>query len=201
MDDRHEFFELLDTFMKSTHLPEYLVAAFVKKLARISLFAPAYACNYILAVIYNLVSRHPQISFLVQKGEIEPKYLSRIQKKYLMEKNSEIYLKDNRKIVDPFDPNEKDPKECKAMQSQLWEIETLLYHSNGEVAKFARDIKRHFLEGFPLFDIKKYTTITTETMFATISEKKKFVKLSGVEPPKSLFGRQADHNVFGLFDL
>ena len=201
MDDRQEFFELLDTFMKSTHLPEYLVAAFVKKLARISLFSPAYACNYILAVIYNLVTRHPQISFLIQKGEIEPKYLSRLQKKYLQEKNPEIYSKNDEKIHDPFDPNEKDPKQCRAMESQLWEIETLLHHSNSEVSKFARDIKRHFLEGFPQYDIKKFTTVTTETTFNTLLEKKKFVKLTGIEPPKTLFGLSSEHNVFGYFNL
>jgi hypothetical protein len=37
---RRQFFELLDVFLRSTHLPAYLVAAFVKRMARLALTAP-----------------------------------------------------------------------------------------------------------------------------------------------------------------
>jgi len=201
MDYREEFFELFDTFMKSTHLPEYLVAAFIKKFARLALFAPAYACNYILAIIFNLISRHPQISFLVQHDETEPKYLSRIQKRLLKEKNPELFVEEE-KIIDPFDENEKDPKACKAMQSQLWEIETLVYHSNQSVSKMAKDIRHYFLVGYPQFDIKKFTKVTTESMFlATSSEKKKHVKLTNVEASLGLFKSESDSFVYSIFDF
>ncbi|KAG2381773.1 hypothetical protein C9374_006157 [Naegleria lovaniensis] len=198
MDDREEFFELFDTFMKSTHLPEYIVAAFVKKFARISLFAPAYACTYILAVIYNLVSRHPQISFLVQHDEIEPKYLSRLQKKALKEQHTRS---NNDHVTDPFDFHEKDPKLCNAMQSQLWEIDTLIHHSNTEVAKMAKDVKRHFAEGFPQYDIKKFTSTTTEDMFTRLAEKKRFVKLTNLDAPNGLFETKDKNSVYSIFDF
>merc|ERR1712018_481444 len=38
---RARFFHLTDKFLMSTHLPEYLVAGFVKRISRISLTAPA----------------------------------------------------------------------------------------------------------------------------------------------------------------
>ena len=39
---RARFFHLSSLFLSSTHLPEYLVAAFVKRLARLCLTAPAH---------------------------------------------------------------------------------------------------------------------------------------------------------------
>ena len=39
---RPRFFHLSSLFLSSTHLPEYLVAAFVKRLARLCLTAPAH---------------------------------------------------------------------------------------------------------------------------------------------------------------
>lgn len=50
-------FFLTDVFLKSTHLPEGLVAAFVKRLARLALVAPLEDITVILALITNLIIR------------------------------------------------------------------------------------------------------------------------------------------------
>ena len=48
---RARFFHLADRFLMSTHLPEYLVAAFVKRLSRIALTGPSNALLMVLPFI------------------------------------------------------------------------------------------------------------------------------------------------------
>lgn len=50
-------FFLADVFLTSTHLPENLVAAFAKRLARLALVAPSEDITVILAFITNLIIR------------------------------------------------------------------------------------------------------------------------------------------------
>ena len=49
---RPRFFHLSSLFLSSTHLPEYLVAAFVKRLARLCLTAPAHCIPMALRSAY-----------------------------------------------------------------------------------------------------------------------------------------------------
>uniref|UniRef100_A0A671NUS4 Nucleolar complex associated 4 homolog n=1 Tax=Sinocyclocheilus anshuiensis TaxID=1608454 RepID=A0A671NUS4_9TELE len=52
---RARFFHLVNIFLSSTHLPAYLVAAFVKRFARLSLTAPPTALLILLPFICNLI--------------------------------------------------------------------------------------------------------------------------------------------------
>merc|ERR1712156_449789 len=52
--NRSRFFYLANIFMTSSHLPQYLVAAFVKRLSRLCLTAPADAILVVLPFIGNL---------------------------------------------------------------------------------------------------------------------------------------------------
>lgn len=58
-------FYLADIFLSSTHLPENLVAAFVKRLARLSLIAPPQDVIIILYFIGNLILRHTGLKKLI----------------------------------------------------------------------------------------------------------------------------------------
>lgn len=49
------------------HLPAYLVAAFIKRLARLALTAPPDALLMVMPFIYNLLRRHPSCKVLVHK--------------------------------------------------------------------------------------------------------------------------------------
>lgn len=73
-------FYLADIFLSSTHLPENLVAAFVKRLARLSLIAPPQDCIIILYFIGNLILRHRGLKSLIsaqqpQESKLNLKYL------------------------------------------------------------------------------------------------------------------------------
>ena len=62
-------FQLLDTSLKSSHVPAYIAAAFTKKLSRLTLSAPPSGSLVIIAIIHNLLRRHPSINFLVHQVE------------------------------------------------------------------------------------------------------------------------------------
>ncbi|KRZ82311.1 Phosphatidylinositol 4-kinase type 2-beta [Trichinella sp. T8] len=111
---RLHFYSVLDTFMHSTHLPTYLVAAFIKKLSRLSLRAPLDSCIILLGLIRNWLIRHPASQFLVNR-----------QDEQLQIKN------------DPYNMDELNPQLSNAMESFLWEIKTLKNHYNEEVANMA----------------------------------------------------------------
>lgn len=68
-------FYLADIFLSSTHLPEGLVAAFVKRLARLSIVAPPQDAVIILYFIGNLLMRHAGLKKLIcAPNETEGKY-------------------------------------------------------------------------------------------------------------------------------
>nr|CAB3264389.1 nucleolar complex protein 4 homolog B-like [Phallusia mammillata] len=106
------FFHLLDLFLSSTHIPSYLVAAFVKKMSRLCLIAPPDGICIMVTLILNLLRRHPSIRHLVHKD-----------------------LDKAEAIVDPYVEGEPDPSKCAAMESSLWEVSSLKSHYSPEVVK------------------------------------------------------------------
>ncbi|KAG8455970.1 hypothetical protein GDO86_001964 [Hymenochirus boettgeri] len=64
---RARFFHLTNLFLSSTHLPVYLVAAFAKRLARLSLTAPPQVLLIIIPFICNLIRRHPACRTLIHR--------------------------------------------------------------------------------------------------------------------------------------
>ncbi|KAL9685424.1 hypothetical protein QQ045_022874 [Rhodiola kirilowii] len=66
-----KFFELLDSCLKSPLLPAYLAASFAKKLSRLALSAPPSGALIIIALIHNLLRRHPSINCLVHRVDVD----------------------------------------------------------------------------------------------------------------------------------
>jgi len=125
---RARFFAYSRDFLTSTHLPEYLVAAFVKKLARLSLHAPAPAIPMICDFITNLMIEHPGTKTLVNR---KPSRSSNADDEVTSAFEN-----------DPFDPDETDPLKCKAMESCLWEIKTLQHHILPSISLSSRFISK-----------------------------------------------------------
>lgn len=121
---RSRFFRLLDTFLASTHLPAVLVASFVKRLARLSLFAPPSGIVVVVPWIYNLLNSHPSCTFMIHRnGEDD---------------------QDKERWGDPFRQEELDPMETDALDSSLWEIQMLQSHYHPNVATIAKTISEQF---------------------------------------------------------
>lgn len=126
MKFKPRLFHLADIFLTSSYLPETLVAAFIKRLARLSLIAPPQDIIIILYFIGNLIIRHPGL------------------KRLICDRNSD----ETREIAqDPFMMEEADPKKSQALQSSLWEIQLLRNHMLPNVAQAAKNIMTQPLPG------------------------------------------------------
>lgn len=104
---RKRFCKLFSLFMTSTHMPAYLVASFVKRIARLSLDASPAVITWVIPFIYNMFKAHPAIRVLIHR-----------------QSNSG----EESKSSDPFVMEELDPSKCKAIESSIWEIHALSRH-------------------------------------------------------------------------
>ena len=133
--NRKGFFELLDIFLKSSALPAYLAASFIKRLARLSLTAPPAGAMVAVAFIHNLLRRHPGCSVLVHRGGDGGDGDSEVKREGVSGATTAA-------SSDPFLENEQDPSKTNALQSTLWEIATLgEHHYYPQVGKMAKMIE------------------------------------------------------------
>ncbi|KAL4925485.1 ribosome biosynthesis protein NOC4 [Aspergillus undulatus] len=140
---RSRFFRLLNTFLASTHLPATLVASFIKRLSRLALNAPPAAIVAIVPFIYNLFKSHPTCTFMLHRVIRDPETKDELEKEGM---------------DDPFDPGESDPDRTGAIESSLWEIETLQSHYHPNVASIAGIISEQFTkQSYNLEDFLDYT--------------------------------------------
>jgi U3 small nucleolar RNA-associated protein 19 len=165
---RARFFGLLDLFLSSTHLPAYMVAAFAKRLSRSALTAEPGAILFIIPMVYNLILRHKECVQLIHRtgaGTVAEKAALRREElasanavdaasKMLKKQKTEIALEHGQ---DPFQADEKDPIQCRALQSSLWELYSMRQHYNAEVAVRAKlfedKLRQQFLDLDDCMDI------------------------------------------------
>ncbi|XP_060105182.1 nucleolar complex protein 4 homolog [Heteronotia binoei] len=164
---RARFFRLLDLFLSSSHLPSYLVAAFAKRLARLSLAAPPDALLMVIPFICNLLRRHPSCKALVHKPG-GPEELS----------------------ADPYVMEEEDPSESRALESSLWEIQTLQKHYHPEVAKAAASINMALSETED--DLMELMELTSYEIFDRDLKKKATAVPLEFQRVTGLFGQKND---------
>lgn len=125
---RSRFFRHLDTFLAPTnHLPATTIASFVKRLARLALWAPPAAIVAIVPFTYNLLKAHPSITFMLHRPPHPPYTLS-----------------EDNIGEDPYDQDEEDPQSTGAIDSSLWELETLRSHYHPTVASIVRIVGEQF---------------------------------------------------------
>ncbi len=65
---RARFFKLLSIVLSGAYLPAYLIAAFAKRLTRLALLAPPPAATFVLALVFNLIRRHPMVASLINRS-------------------------------------------------------------------------------------------------------------------------------------
>ncbi|KAI9316357.1 CBF/Mak21 family-domain-containing protein [Dichotomocladium elegans] len=144
---RSRFFRLLDIFLSSPLLPAALIAAFIKRLARLSLTAPPAASVIIVPFIYNLLRRHPTLMKMIHSTNAIGK------------------------SDDPYDHNEMNPYECHALESSLWEVQTLAEHYYANVSTLAKIFSEKFLK--PKYNLEDFMDHTYSTFFTTEIERKR----------------------------
>ncbi|KAF4359685.1 hypothetical protein G4B88_000496, partial [Cannabis sativa] len=192
---RSKFFQLLDSCLKSPLLPAYLAAAFAKKLSRLSISVPPSGALVIIALIHNLLRRHPSINCLVHRVDEEAsKGDSEADKKVSENSEDPINSTDvsNKKLcIDHFKNEESDPKKSKAMRSSLWEIDTLRHHYCPAVSRFVLSLENDLTVRAKTTElsIEDFSSGSYATIFADeIRRRVKQVPLAFYKaPPTSLF--------------
>lgn len=143
---RAKFFQLLDSCLKSPLLPAYLAAAFCKKLSRLSLAIPPSGALVIVALIHNLLRRHPSINCLVHQ-EDGNETTEDITGAEGGADDSTGDSSPSREIssvntgIDPFDDKQTNPLKTNAMRSSLWEVDTLRHHYCPPVSRFVLSLE------------------------------------------------------------
>ncbi|KAL9231791.1 hypothetical protein vseg_006965 [Gypsophila vaccaria] len=140
---RAKFFELLDACLKSPLLPAYLAAAFTKKLSRLSLNVPPSGSLVIIALVHNLLRRHPSINCLVHQEISEETNLhgTRSLEGTRSDMNATVLSDSAKPGIDLFDDEEGDLQKTNAMRSSLWEIDALRHHYCPPVSRFVLSLE------------------------------------------------------------
>ncbi|KAF9528714.1 CBF/Mak21 family-domain-containing protein [Crepidotus variabilis] len=117
---RARFFRLTEVFLSSSHLPSALLASFIKKLSRLSLYAPPAAVIMVIPFTYNILKHHPALMPMIHRPEMDD--LS----------------------GDPFLADEKDPMKTLALESSLWELLSHSSHYHAPVSTLSKVFSEAF---------------------------------------------------------
>ncbi|CAF1367207.1 unnamed protein product, partial [Didymodactylos carnosus] len=141
MKYKARFFYLLNIFLQSSHLPSSLIGGFLKRLSRLCLYAPQTDLCLLITFIQNLLIRHPVTQIMIHKQTTS--------------ETTDGYLVD-----------ELDPSKSNALESSLWEIESLTTHIYPDVSQLARFIiQRCRPQNKTERDLDKYLDVDYEQMF------------------------------------
>ncbi|CAN1805193.1 Protein NUCLEOLAR COMPLEX ASSOCIATED 4 [Linum perenne] len=138
---RAKFFELLDSCLRSPLLPAYLAAAFTKRLSRLSIIVPPSGGLVIIALIHNLLRRHPSINCLVHREEVNASSDSNLVAETDNVDDGHGSATTKRVGIDPFDNDESNPVKSNALGSSLWEVENLRHHYCPPVSRFVESLE------------------------------------------------------------
>ncbi|KAH8926800.1 CBF-domain-containing protein [Atractiella rhizophila] len=138
---RTRFLNLLDLFLTSSHLTSSLVAAFIKRLSRLSLNAPTGAIVLILPFVYNLLKRHPKCEQLIHRVE-----------------GMDGFDKD------PFDMSEPDPLNSHALESSIWELVSMKKHFWSSIASLSKMFEEKLTK--PNYELEDFADHSYASMFA-----------------------------------
>lgn len=146
---RARFLRLLDLFLTSSHLPAIIPASIVKRLARLCLFAPPGAIVAILPFVYNQLKRHPTCMVMIHHhhADLTPE------------------------SQDPFNNNESDPLLTRALDSSLWELQSLTSHYHPNVAAIAKIFSQPFRK--PQYQLEHFLSHSYETLYSTEHQRKR----------------------------
>ena len=110
-DTKARFLRLLDLSLRAPTLPSKLIAAYLKRLARLMVsHGEVYATGdvmFVISLIANLIKRHPRCYRLIHR------------------KTTSLSL-GKRLSVDPYHAEEPDPLLSRALKSSLWELDVVM---------------------------------------------------------------------------
>lgn len=127
---KFRIYYFLNTFLSSTKVPAHVIAAYMKRLSRMSLEAKPRSIVAILRIVNNLLARHPTLIVLRNRVDTKAREIELISETCTLRSWLES---------DPFDPKQiHDLKATNAMDSCLWELMPLRFHEDSRIAREAQ---------------------------------------------------------------
>eukprot|EP00250_Pteridium_aquilinum_P005255 c15379_g1_i1 orf=41-1993(+) len=213
---RARFFELLDLSLKSPLLPSYLAASFAKKLGQMALKSPPAGALIVIAIVHNLLRRHPSINCLVHQdyGNAEPPLPNLDENEPNQEEASAaangeevlgVQQARGRQGADPFIVSESDPAKSNALKSSLWEMDTLRRHYCPAVSRFVASLEVDLTVRAKTTElaIKDFSSGSYSTIFSEeVKRRMKQVPLAFYKStPTVLFPKASESQAPGLVDF
>ncbi|KAF2070612.1 hypothetical protein CYY_008069 [Polysphondylium violaceum] len=171
---RARFFKLADLFLSSKFLPNYVVAAFIKRSAYLCLISPPFGSLILLPLIYSLLQRHTNCHHLINLPVNINKQQQQLQQKnniggLLIKSEMEKTVTSHTYGNDPFIPTEEDPAKCNALKSSLWELQILRDHYAPEVSKMAKVFDSGLKN---TIDMNEFSSVSYQSMYELSFKKK-----------------------------
>jgi U3 small nucleolar RNA-associated protein 19 len=143
-------------------LPGHLVAAFSKRLCRCALSAPPSGNLFCLALVSNLLRKHPECACLIHRQSGD-------------------------EMADAFVATENDPVKTRALQSSLWELAALERHHHPAVVTMAKSIGLDEESQMPLHDMQDFSHHTYKSLFDQERKNRNTKTAVTFKAPKALF--------------
>lgn len=127
----HKFrvFYFLNLFLSSSKVPAYIIAAYVKRLSRLSLKAKNRSLVCILKLVGNVFMRHPILIILRDRVDTIATDIGTNSDKCTIRQWLDL---------DPFNPYECNLKSSNALESCIWELMPHRFHEHPRVADAAQ---------------------------------------------------------------
>lgn len=148
---RARVLKLMEACLKTPLLPAAVIAAFIKRFARLALSCPSTGCLVAMSFIYNLLRRHPTCLCLLHRTQP---------------------ASDDHTTADPYNVNEEDPAKSHALDSSLWELEALRRHCVPDIAKMAQIFDDPITRQRPELSVGDALEVTYRTMSDKHASKK-----------------------------
>ena len=185
-ENRSRFFSKVALFLRSSRLPIYTVAAFIKRLSRLCLSAPPDGVLYALPLVFRLMCTHKGCVVLVHRdpesgesGVIENVVSSDDEDADVTQDGDRVEVTNESmddaaawRGSDTFRPDEPNPQKSRALGSSLWEVAALQSHYHPGVATVAKMFNQRLTGALPVDDFTEqdYASLFKEAMLRRVKK-------------------------------
>lgn len=177
---RSQLFKLVNLALTSVRVPAYVAAAFIKRIARLLLYAPAPALYFGLPFLRQLFQRHPNCLALIHRTS-------------LTDPDSELF-----EGKDPYVATATRTADCRAIDSTLWELAILEHHFLPAVRLMVAAFASPAIDNQPLKFEKTYARLFAHDLTHAKEDAPAVVAYKA--PPEAILGEGSKSKAFaGVF--
>jgi U3 small nucleolar RNA-associated protein 19 len=170
---RYELFHLLDLSMTSLRVPSYIAASVIKRVAQVSLMAPAPTLYFTLPFLRKVLQVHPNCLALIHRSSREAVVPDDVEDGGEAQSAKSQAARDTAALFegeDPFDDKAKLP-DTRALNSTLWELTALERHFMPVVPLMVSAFASTAEDKAPLRYEKSYARLFTAEVTRPLHEK------------------------------